>query len=93
MLLAKSFTVPVEPVVKPASDGTTSQKPYFDPGATTSSLARETTGPCLDQATGEAVHEMQTATQPPEAPGAGTEMSPRMRLTRNLLRRPIIERL
>ena len=143
MLLAKTFKVLVEPVVKSASDVTTSQKPFFDPGATTSSLARETTGPCLDQATGEAVDEMQTATQPLEAPGAWTatqfvqapgsvpdvqptcegdlsgasdseadqlsfigslddeihwdhlqtEMSPRMRLTRNLLRRPIIERL
>ena len=48
MLLAKTFTVPVELVVKPALDVTTSQKPFFDPGATTSSLARETTGPCLD---------------------------------------------
>ena len=125
MLIVKTFTVP-------ASDVTTSQKPFFDPGATTSSLARETTGPCLDQATGEAVDEMQTATQPIEAPGAGTatqpvqapvqslmysppmreisvqhlsvkltstgighqtEMSPWMRLTRNLLRRPTIERL
>ena len=76
MLLAKTFTVPVEPVVKPASDVTTSQKPFFDPGATTSSLARETTGPCLDQATGEAVDEMQTATQPLEAPGAGTATQP-----------------
>ena len=76
MLLAKTFTVPVEPVVKPASDVTTSQKPFFDPGATTSSLARETIGPCLDQATGEAVDEMQTATQPPEAPGAGTATQP-----------------
>ena len=62
MLLAKTFTALVEPVVKPASDVTTSQKPFFDPGATTSSLASETTGPCLDQATGEAVDEMQTAT-------------------------------
>ena len=76
MLLAKTFTVPVEPVVKPASDVTTSQKPFFDPGATTSSLARETTGPCLDQATGEAVDEMQTATQPLEAPGAGIATQP-----------------
>ena len=32
MLLAKTFTVPVEPVVKPASDVTPSQKPFFDPG-------------------------------------------------------------
>ena len=76
MLLAKTFTVPVEPVVKPASDVTTSQKPFFYPGATTSSLARETTGPCLDQATSEAVDEMQTATQPLEAPGAGTATQP-----------------
>ena len=30
MLLAKSFTVPVEPVVKPA-EVTTSQKPFFLP--------------------------------------------------------------
>ena len=29
MLLTKTFTVPVEPVVKPASDVTTSQKPFF----------------------------------------------------------------
>ena len=76
MLLAKTFTVPVEPVVKPASDATTSQKPFSDPGATPSSLARETTGPCLDQATSEAVDEMQTATQPLEAPGAGTATQP-----------------
>ena len=76
MLLAKTFTVLVEPVVKPAPDVTTSQKPFFDPGATTSSLARETTGPCLVQATGEAVDEMQTATQPLEAPGAGTATQP-----------------
>ena len=76
MLLAKTFTVPVELVVKPASDVTTSQKPFFYPGATTSSLARETTSPCLDQAIGEAVDEMQTATQPLEAPGAWTTTQP-----------------
>ena len=76
MLLAKTFTVPVEPVVKPASDVTTSQKPFFDPGATTSSLAVEKTGPCLDQATCEAVDEMQTATQPLETPGAGIATQP-----------------
>ena len=29
MLLVKTFTVPVEPVVKPASDVTTSQKPFL----------------------------------------------------------------
>ena len=67
---------PAGPVVKPVSDVTTSQKPFFDPGVTTSSLARETTGPCLDQATGDAVDEMQTATQPLEAPGAGTATQP-----------------
>ena len=71
MLLAKTFTVPVEPVVKPASDVTPSQKPFFDPGATTSKLAAEKPGPGLDQVTGEAVEEMETATQPLGAPGAG----------------------
>ena len=76
ILLAKTFTVPVEPVVKPASDVTTSQKPFFDPGATTSKLAVENSGPCLDQATGEAVEEMQTATQPLGAPGAGIATQP-----------------
>ena len=29
MLLAKTFTVPVEPVVKPATEVTTSQKPFL----------------------------------------------------------------
>ena len=76
LLLAKTFTVPVEPVVKPASDVTTSQKPFFDPGATTSNLRVEETGPCLDQATNEAVEEMQTATQPLGAPGAGIATQP-----------------
>ena len=76
MLLAKTFTVPVEPVVKPASDVTTSQKPFFDPGATTSKLAVEKSGPGLDQVTGEAVDEMQTATQPLGAPGAGIATQP-----------------
>ena len=52
------------------------QKPFFYAGATTSSLAKETTGPCLDQATGEAVDEMQTATQPLEAPGARIATQP-----------------
>ena len=75
MLLTKSFTVPVEPVVKPA-EATTSQKPFFDPGASTSSLAKETSGPSLVKATGEAVDEMETATQPLEAPGAGTATQP-----------------
>ena len=72
MLLAKSLTIPVEPVVKPAAEVTTSQKPFFDPGASTSSLAT----PASVQATGEAVDEMQTATQPLEAPGAGTATQP-----------------
>ena len=76
ILLAKTFTVPVEPVVKPASDVTTSQKPFFDPGATTSKLAVEKPGPGLDQVTGEAVEEMQTATQPLGAPGAGIATQP-----------------
>ena len=82
MLLAKTFTVPVEPVVKPASDVTPTQKPFFDPGATTSnlpveiSLPVEKSGPCLDQATGIDVEEMQTATQPLGAPGAGIATQP-----------------
>ena len=78
MLLAKSFTVPVEPVVKPAAEVSTSQNPFFDPGVSTSSLARpaSVTGPSLVQATGEAVDEMQTATQPFEAPGAGIATQP-----------------
>ena len=76
ILLAKTFTVSVEPVVKPASDVTTSQKPFFDPGATTSKLAVEKPGPGLDQVTGEAVEEMQTATQPLGAPGAGIATQP-----------------
>ena len=76
MLLAKTFTVPVEPVVKPASDVTPSQKPFFDPDATTSKLAAEKPGPGLDQVTGEAVEEMETATQPLGAPGAGIATQP-----------------
>ena len=82
MLLAKTFTVPVEPVVKPASDVTPTQKPFFDPGATTinvpveKSLPVEKSGPCLDQATGNAVEEMQTATQPLGAPSAGIATQP-----------------
>ena len=76
--VCKSFTVPVELVVKPAAEVPTSQKPFFDPAASTSSLARpaSVTGPSLVQATGEAVDEMQTATQPLEAPGAGTATQP-----------------
>ena len=81
-LLAKTFTVPVEPVVKPASYVTPSQKPFFNPGATTSSLPvekslpAEKSGPCLDQATGSAVEETQTATQPLGVPGAGIATQP-----------------
>ena len=60
MLLAKSFTVPVAPVVKPAAEVTTSQKPFFDPGACTGSLARSTgnSGPSLVQATGDAAEQL-----------------------------------
>ena len=75
MLLAKFFAVPVEPVVKPA-EATTSQKPFFDPGASTSSLANETSGRSLVPATGEAVDEMEMAIQPLEAPSAGTATQP-----------------
>ena len=48
MLWSKSFAVPVEPVVKPA-EVITSQKPFFDPGASTSKLAEsaEIAGPSL----------------------------------------------
>ena len=82
MLLAKTLTVPVELVVKPASDVTHTQKPFFDPGASTSnlpvenSLPVEKSGPYLDQATGIAVEEMQTATQPLGVPGAGIATQP-----------------
>ena len=62
--------------MKPAAEVTTSQKPFFDPGASTSSLARDSSSPSFVQATGEAVEEMQTATQPLEAPGAGTATQP-----------------
>ena len=56
MLLSKSFAVPVEPVVKPA-EVITSQKPFFDRGASTSNLVEsaEPSGPSLVQATGDAV--------------------------------------
>ena len=40
------------------------------------SLPVEKSGPCLDQATGIAVEEMQTATQPLGAPGAGIATQP-----------------
>ena len=82
MLLSKSFAVPVEPMVKPA-EVITSQKPFFDPGASTSKLAdsAEPSGPSLVQATGDAVpprgDEMQqNATQPAQAPGAGPDVLP-----------------
>ena len=80
MLLAKTFTVPVEPVVKPASDVTPTEKPFFEPSTSKlpvdKSLPTEKPGPCLDQATGNAVEEMQTATQPLGAPGAGIATQP-----------------
>ena len=82
MLLSKSFAVPVEPVVKPA-EVITSQKPFFDPGASISKLvdSAELSGPSLFQSTGDAVpprgDEMQqNATQPVEAPSAGTATQP-----------------
>ena len=40
------------------------------------SLPVEKSGPCLDQATSIAVEEMQTATQPLGAPGAGIATQP-----------------
>ena len=73
MILAKSFAVPVEPVVKSIED-ITSDKPVFDPSASTSLTS---TGRVLDvgvtssspvQATGEVAVNMK-ATQPVEAPG------------------------
>ena len=83
MLLAKSFAVPVEAVVKPA-EVITSQKPFFDPGASTSNMAEnaESSGPSLVQATGDAVvqargdESQQIATQPVEAPGVQTATQP-----------------
>ena len=78
MLLFKSFAVPVELVVKPA-EVITSQKPCFDPGASTSKLAEsaEPSGPGIVQATVDAVPPradeiQQNATQPVEPPSAGT---------------------
>ena len=62
--------------MKPASEVTPSQKPFFEPAASTSDLPVEKTGPGLEQATGEAVEEMQTATQPLGAPGAGIATQP-----------------
>ena len=70
MLLAESFAVPVEPVVKPA-EVITSEKPFFDPGAGTSQKSTGVsdvivTGPSPVKATGEVPVK---ATQPVEAPG------------------------
>ena len=83
MLLAKAFTVPVEPVVKPASDVTPSQKPFFDPGATTSSLPveeslpAEKSGPCLDQDTQPlGANGAGIANQPVQVPGSFPEVQP-----------------
>ena len=80
MLLAKTFTVPVEPVVKLASDVTPTEKPFFEPSTSKLPVEKsqpcEKPGPCLDQATGTAVEEMQTATQPLGAPGAGIATQP-----------------
>ena len=70
MILAKSFAVPVEPVVK-STEVITSEKP-FDPGAGTSQISSggvsdvSFTGPSLLQATGEVA--AMKATQPVEAP-------------------------
>ena len=59
MLLAKTFTVPVELVVKPASDVTPTEKPFFEPSTSKlpaeKSLPTEKSGSCLDQATGNQV--------------------------------------
>ena len=80
MILAKTFTVPVEPVVKLAADVTPTGKPFFEPSTSKlpveKSLPTEKPGPCLDQATGNAAEEMQTATQPLGAPGAGMATQP-----------------
>ena len=83
MLLAKSFAVPVEPVVKPAKV-ITSQKPFFNPGASTSHMAEsaEPSDPSLVQATGDAVvqargdESQQITSQPFEAPHAATATQP-----------------
>ena len=79
MILAKTFTVPVEPVVKPAADVTPTGKPFFEPSTSKlpveKSLPTEKPGPCLDQATGNAAEEMQTATQPLGPPVQGWQPS------------------
>ena len=68
MLLAKSFAVPLELVVKPA-EVNTSEKPFFDPGAGTSQKSTGVsdeivTGPSPVQATREVP--VLKATQPVE---------------------------
>ena len=54
------------------------RQPFFDPGASTSSLARpaSVTGPSLVQATGKAVGEIQIATQPVQAPDSVPDVLP-----------------
>ena len=71
MLLAKSFAVPVEPVVKPG-EVITSEKPFFDPGAGTSQKSTGVsdvivTSPSPVQATAEVP--VMKASQPVEAAG------------------------
>ena len=52
MLLAKTFTVLLEPVVKPASDVTPTEKPFLEPTTTKLPVDKimptEKSGPCLD---------------------------------------------
>ena len=87
MLVSKTFAVPVEPVKRPPSV-VTSDQPFFDPGTSTTGLSSGVTvggaGPSLVQTTDEAASEavnkckvsQQNATQPVEAPGAGTATQP-----------------
>ena len=83
MLLAKSFAVPMELAVKLA-EFITSQKPFFDPGASTSNMAEnaQPSSPSLVQATGDAVVKprgdevQQITTHPGEAAGVGTATQP-----------------
>ena len=51
-------------------------RPFFEPAASSSDLPVEKTGPGLEQATDEAVEEMQTATQPLGSPGARIATQP-----------------
>ena len=80
MLLAKSFTVPVQPVKKTTAV-VTSDKPFFDPGASPSMMsvtqpAEDFTGASTVQATGDV-----TATQPVEAPSTMRESAATMTAT------------